>query len=296
MEITHKQPLFIIGLQKSGTTLLNRLLMEQSDYFFSPFKLEGREFWGDDPPFTPTAKPCGEIYQKHQGKHGHQVTEDDFDINHQKLLHQRMSKVSIDAPILINKNPYNTMRIPWLKKMFPDCKIVAMVRNPYANIFSLMKKHIPHDGRGLGPEDGWWGVKPINWESLKSNYLTYQLAKQWRDINNDIVSNKDYIDMTINYKYLCHNPSLYIQLILKQFGINKKVQVGPLNCMDDEFKQGSRLLSKNRIYKDNNNLDIHFDNPSKANLKPLTSIQKITIKFICHQTNKLLKRTTTYSK
>ena len=153
----HAEPLFIVGIQKSGTTLLNRLLLQHPKVFYSPFKLEGRAFWGDDPPFSPTASPCGVLYQKKSGQQGHHLDATDFTVEDQQLLQQRISDSEATGAVLINKNPYNTVRIAWLKRVFPACKIVAIIRNPMANVFSLQKKHIPHEDRGLGPEDGWWG-------------------------------------------------------------------------------------------------------------------------------------------
>lgn len=277
MASTLRQPLFIIGLQKSGTTLLNRLLLEQSEYFFSPFKLEGREFWGDNPPFTPIDKPCGEIYQKHNGVHGHFASANDFDQRHKEILYNRFDKTAINAPILINKNPYNTVRITWLKRMFPGCKIVAMVRNPYANVFSLLKKHIPHENRGLGPINGWWGVKPKGWERLVGRNLISQLAKQWREVNKEIIKHQNQIDLIIEYKNLCNNPGTYLSSISKLYGVNAVFNIPSLNCMDDEYKIGSELLSKNRLYQKSNKLSMVEDRFKNIELRRLSVQNKLEI-------------------
>src|SRR5690606_37176371 len=273
MNLTLMQPLFIIGLQKSGTTLLNRLLVEQTDVIFSPFKLEGREFWGDDPPFNPNQKPCGEIYQSHNGENGHFANFNDYKDSYKNLLFSRLEKIEIKAPILINKNPYNSVRISWLKAIFPECKIVAMVRDPYANIFSLLKKHIPHKNRGLGPVDGWWGVKPKNWENIISKNLVIQLSKQWREINKEIINNHMLIDLIIDYRSLCNNPNLYLSSILNLYGKNLKFNTSSLTCMDDEYKKGSRLLSKNRLYQQSKDLRLTKADSNKIELQPLSPLE-----------------------
>ncbi|MFV0542738.1 MAG: sulfotransferase family protein [Marinicella pacifica] len=293
MHATLKQPLFIIGLQKSGTTLLNRLLIEQSDYFFSPFKLEGRQFWGDDPPFAPVKSPCGEIYQKYSGLYGHSATKSDYDRMHQEILYNRLRKVTLEAPVLINKNPYNTVRIPWLKEMFPSCKIIAMVRNPCPNVFSLLKKHIPHKGRGLGPENGWWGVKPLNWQDLIDNNLLSQLAKQWREVNKEIIKHHDNIDLTLNYKDLCGNPNFYLSSILALYGKKAHLDIPTLTCLDNEYKHGSRLLSKNRIFQKNQNLQLKESVSDTDELKPLNRFDIATIRFRTWNTALKLKKLTT---
>ena len=44
----------VTGLQKSGTSLMLRLLT-RLDGFSNPVRREGKEYWGDDPPFSPEA-------------------------------------------------------------------------------------------------------------------------------------------------------------------------------------------------------------------------------------------------
>jgi hypothetical protein len=70
-----------------------------------------------------------------------------------------------ETNIIANKNPYNAVRVPWLKCLFPESFIVAMVRQPVANVFSLTKRFVPQQ-RGLPPEEGWWGVKPAGWRAM----------------------------------------------------------------------------------------------------------------------------------
>ena len=44
--------LLVVGLQKSGTTLLGRLL-ERLEMVAKPLRSEGDAFWGNEPPFAP---------------------------------------------------------------------------------------------------------------------------------------------------------------------------------------------------------------------------------------------------
>jgi len=86
--------LFIIGMQKSGTSLLNRMLMQQK-VVKNPFLPEGKFFWGDNPPFNPVDEPCGQLYQNHSGNNGHYLNAQDFNLNHQKLLFDRIKQADI---------------------------------------------------------------------------------------------------------------------------------------------------------------------------------------------------------
>ena len=64
-------------MQKSGTSLLQRLLTT-SGVAHDPFRgSEGDAFWGNEPPFEPAGDPVGLLYQRHNGERGHRLTGDD---------------------------------------------------------------------------------------------------------------------------------------------------------------------------------------------------------------------------
>ena len=273
--------LIVTGLQKSGTSLLNRMLMGQS-CVSNPFLPEGKFFWGDDPPFSPKASPCGELYQKHLGKRGHYLGESDFRASDERLLMSRVEHAKIKTPILMNKNPYNSVRIKWIKKIFPDAKVVSMFRNPHANVFSLLKKYIDHDNRGLGPENGWWGVKPKNWQEILSDNKIEQLAKQWQSVNQQILNDINDVDLLIEYSDLCSNPNTYLQKIFSLWEDNYVFKEMPVcQNFDNEYKTGSRLLSKNREYQKNKELDLSMIQENKGELPPFDSKDINIIQNIC---------------
>ncbi len=157
-----------------------------------------------------------------------------------------MAVAEQEAAVLINKNPYNTVRIPWLKRMFPACRIVAIVRNPMANVFSLQKKHIPHKDRGLGPEDGWWGVKPKAWEAINGANVIEKVASQYQATNACLLRHIDQVDMLISYTQLCENPGQIIAKIAQLYGIELTPKTQAISSRDHEYKTGGRLLSINR--------------------------------------------------
>src|SRR5262245_18734144 len=74
--VTDPRLILIVGLQKSGTTLLARLIQDAAGFprLFGP---EGDDFWGNVPPFSPTAFPAGLLYQSHGGWRGHELCADE---------------------------------------------------------------------------------------------------------------------------------------------------------------------------------------------------------------------------
>lgn len=272
--------LFIIGMQKSGTSLLNRMLMNQS-VVKNPFLPEGKFFWGDNPPFNPVDAPCGELFQKHLGSHGHFLNSEDFDEIHRKLLLDRIKHAEISEPILMNKNPYNSVRIEWLKKIFPECSIVAMVRNPLANVYSLLKKYQLTDNE---LDDGWWGIKPKNWKSFVNDNKVEQCSHQWNEVNKEILTHFDKIDLVINYDDLCRNPNKLVSESIKLCSINHQA-TNLVKCknFNNEYKVGSRLLSKNKELKRIKSFDLSNLNES-LEFPSLEQDQINCITEICNKT------------
>ena len=276
------QLLFIVGLQKSGTSLLNRMLMSQ-DCVTNPFLPEGKFFWGDDPPFSPTAAPCGELFQQHHGQHGHHLDRQDFRLQDQQLLQNRIHEANVDTPILMNKNPYNTVRVDWLKQVFPQCVVVCMVRQPLANVFSLYKKYIDHPNRGLAPEAGWWGIKPRDWDTLSSDDKLIQSAHQWVAVNQQIHQYQDQVDLIVRYDELCTHPNKTLSKILALCGqttLNQTFE--DIKNLDNEYLRGSRLLSKNRELRNSQDFKLKTDNET-IELAPLTAPQIDQINHICSE-------------
>lgn len=243
-------PLFIVGLQKSGTSLLSRCLQMDASVS-SPFKAEGHDFWGDIPPFTPTAYPAGTLYQAAGGKRGHLLSASDADEIISAAIRRRWNGLSLHTPIILNKNPYNTVRLEWLRVLFPEARIIAMVRNPLANIYSLTKKYVPHEGRGKEPEEGWWGIKPPYWQRLVCNDKTHQCTLQWIEVNQLLLAQARLVDLFVPYEKFCQHPRLWLKRILQLCQPHRShppPPIPPLKNCDEEYRIGARLRSNNRYF------------------------------------------------
>lgn len=278
--MTHRL-LLVVGLQKSGTTLLGRLV-ERSSAVARVDRGEGDAYWGNDPPFSPTASPAGVLYQRHGGERGHELDASDVTPAIAAELHGRLP--AINAPLHFNKSPYNTVRLPWLRAIFPDAFIVAMVRRPIPNVYSLGKKFIPHEGRGRGPEDGWWGVKPAGWRSMRDPDPRVQCARQWRAVNARLVAHRGFLDEIVAYDALCRDPDGIVGGLLER-AVGTPVDLGdpapPLHCADDEVEHGARLRSRNRTFRDHGTLESAPPDAASAELPPLDATDAALIADHC---------------
>jgi len=282
--IAKNKLIFITGLQKSGTTLLIRLL-QHSGHAENPFQNEGNEFWGNVPPFSPSEIPAGNVYQRYHGDRGHEIGSDDATDEVRQILKKRLDCLPVQQPVILNKNPYNTVRLPWLRKLFPDAFIVAMIRRPAPNVFSLLKKYIPHKGSGLAPENGWWGVKPTGWRELSHEDKIIQCARQWQAVYAKLWQDRKLVDLIVDYRELCTCPEAVVRNIFSQImnePIRLSLEYPPLTCFDDEYKTGSMLRSKNRYYGRTGSLITPHE--EIVEIQPFTKNDIIIIKGICEDT------------
>jgi len=280
--------LLIVGLQKSGTTLLSRLLQQHG--FRNPFRTEGNDFWGNEPPFAPTAHPAGTIYQASRGEAGHEIDAEHADPATGRLLRERLRVLSPGEELILNKNPYNSVRLPWLRALFPEAVIVGIVRRPLANVFSLAKKYQDHDQRGLPPDEGWWGVKPRGWREMRSDDVPVQCARQWSAVNRRMLEGADLLDTLLQYHDLCARPAeIVAELTRLCSGAPVPVpSIAPLRCFDDEVERGSRLRSKNRYYRERGDLETPADEP--VEFPAFGTATAAAVRAACAETDALVRR------
>jgi hypothetical protein len=238
-----EKTILVCGVQKSGTTLMHRQL-QTIPRVLNPVSGEGANFWGDSPPFAPVMPPTGSVFQSRGGVNGHVIEAADFTREQLELLNSRIANFSPSA-VWCLKNPYNSVRLEWCRKMFPSAHIVACVRHPCANVFSLLKKFFSHPGRGLPPALGWWGVKPRNWQQfLRADKVT-QLALQWNAVHELMLDHADCVDTWVVYHDFCRDPAAHIGKILGS-GFDLRDIPNSIRSDDLQFTRGARLMSRNR--------------------------------------------------
>jgi hypothetical protein len=244
--------ILIGGLQKSGTSLLLRLLVEHTSMADNPFDgIEGHAFWGNVPSHAPREYPAGTLYARRNGDAGHELSAGDADERIRRVLEERLSSLTVRRPAIVNKSPYHSVRLPWLKAIFPDSFVVVVVRRAVPNIYSLTKKYLRRDEWDRPwREDRWYGVKPRGWRSLLSDDLNAQCASQWCAAMRKLHDDGKHIDLLVGYQQLCEDPASVVRRILREACGREPdlaVDFPRLSCSDDEYRRGASLLSKNEV-------------------------------------------------
>lgn len=274
----------VVGLQKSGTSLLLRLLSGTSA-FRNPVRFEGKELWGDDPPFAPEAFPAGSFYQRDGGERGHELGA--ADATEEVVAHLREGLAAYARPdkALVLKNPYNSVRAPWLRAALPEAHIVAVVRRPLPNVFSLAKKHAENPHVHRGPEEGWWGVKPSGWRELLGDDKVAQSARQWERVNAKLADDRDQIDRIVPYHELCADPEGVVGAIAAAtLGEAPEMDFPELSALDDEHLTGGPLESANKVFKRTGGLDLSGAERAEERLEAFSEAQSAAVLEICAAT------------
>lgn len=128
-------PIFIVGLPRAGSTLLEQILashsqvdgtMELHNILGLASRLKGRGNSGDDKP-SQYPKNLGEINKEYFKRFGQQFINETRDYRE-------------NAPLFIDKMPNNFLHIGLIKLILPNAKIIDARRSPMACCFSGFKQ------------------------------------------------------------------------------------------------------------------------------------------------------------
>ena len=129
----NSSPIFIVGMPRSGTTLVEQILSSHDDVY-----------GGDEVDFIP------QIVRKKFGQKDMRLYFNgilDFDENEFKILGEeyvsKIKKISNKTKMFTDKLPKNFESIGLIKLMLPNAKIIHCKRNSMDNCFSIFKNHFP---------------------------------------------------------------------------------------------------------------------------------------------------------
>lgn len=203
--ITHK-PIFIIGMMRSGTSLLEQMLdchtkiqglgeLEVARRWFE------ETFIGDKPNFSGIEHSAAKLRGSFIDQFKH---------------------LNISKPFVIDKMPANFRFVGFLAKAFPEAKFIHMKRVPQAVIWSNYKMHLNHKYYGY-----------INDLEDLSNY--YHLYLDMMNFWEGKFKNKI---LTVNYEDFVSVPEHNVRKILKFLSLDYEPE-----CMS--FAKSSRVVRTN---------------------------------------------------
>lgn len=247
-----KQPIFITGLGRSGTTILGILFSLHKDVGFLN---EPKAIWR-------IIDPRHDINGDYVETGGFfRLTKDDVTDKAKKTCQRIFSRYlsTIRATRLVDKYPELIFRVEYLIQLIPDAKIIFISRNGADAIHSidLWSKRLGVEVNGR--IDDWWGRGDIKWHYLRDQIIlkdpNYLSVREESSINLDHVNRAALewiITMREGLKQLKHFPESVIHIQYEKLTENPRQELNKLmeecNLENDNnvIKYAEEKLYKNK--------------------------------------------------
>ena len=189
------RPIFIIGCNRSGTTLLFRALCTHPQVWCHRMYGESGHVYhryypvhpelGERVAETPSEEiRTGIVNRLYNEAHNKEYFKDSpiLRVFPRKLLQAPVSRFYRRGPIrLVEKTPANSLRVRLLATLFPEARFILLVRRPEDVISSLMEgwKRWSGAGPGLWRFSKWHYLAPPGWAGWTNRRLEEICAFQW---------------------------------------------------------------------------------------------------------------------
>lgn len=191
---------FIIGCARSGTSILGELIASHPKvkYIFEAHRIWEKAGLGEN--------------------NSHRLTEKQAKFFIKRYIRSWFSNQATNGQVLVEKCPRNALRVPFIKTIFPEAKIIHIFRDGRDVACSLMP--------GIGGED-WNHLKPPSWKNLVFNSTGLErCAKAWRDVieitTNDL---EDIPHLSLKYEDLLLDTERTVRTIMKYLNLSFDYQV-----------------------------------------------------------------------
>ncbi len=238
------RPIFIVGMPRSGTTLVEQILGAHSSVAMGGelMALTDVDVIGRVKEKLGLTEPL--IASLGQLKSGH------LDRIGKMYLH-RLDEVSSDAPHVTDKLPHNFVNLGLISLLFPKCHVINCMRHPLDNCLSCFASQLPQGHR--------WAY---DLGKLGSAYVAYRkLMKHWHEV-------LDISILDVQYEELVADQEAKSREIISFVGLDWEQA-----CLRFyENKEYVRTLSADQvsqpIYSTSKGRHQHFE----SHLKPLQAI------------------------
>ncbi len=263
-----KQPIFITGLGRSGTTILGVLLSLHKNVGFLN---EPKAIWR-------TIDPKHDINGDYISYGGvFRLKKDEADEDARKTAHRIFGRYLsiVRAKRLVDKYPELIFRVEYLLELFPDAKIIFISRNGAnaTHSIDLWSKRLGVEVNGR--VDDWWGRGDVKWEYLREQIILQDVDyKSVRDVANGkldhvnraalewIITMREGVKcmrahpdsvIHVQYEKLTESPEIEISALLKQCNLSQDravISYAKEKLYKNKPKQMPNLLSSIQILFD----------------------------------------------
>jgi hypothetical protein len=183
-----KDPVFIIGTGRSGTTMMGVLLSLHPDIgFLNEPKALWHTIYDHEDVIGSYCRSNARFRLDENDASFHSISK----ANRLYRLYRIMSL----SPRIVDKYPELVFRIPFVKKIFPRAKFIFLVRNGWDSCSSINIWSQRKGGINRGEIHDWWGVNNRKWK-----IMLHELIKpdpEYRECIDKIESYKTHTDMAV---------------------------------------------------------------------------------------------------
>lgn len=205
------RPIFMIGCPRSGTSIAVRLFSRHPDV---ANRTEAGRIWDPRSYSDPEAD--------HQWE-ADLVSEKDARRLHTRFEYYRQRE---GKERLINKHPRSSVRIGYIRKVFPDAHFVHVIRDGRAVANSIVNRTRREQERHGIPFGGF--CKPPGWRQLLRADPYEQAALQWREIVRYVLGWRDELaDHYHEFKYreMCARPRETLATAFESAGLRVSEEI-----------------------------------------------------------------------
>ena len=231
------KPIFMIGCPKSGTSITARILGSHPD--------------------LATWIEAGRVWDNKNFYNGHSDhIWDSSDITNEDYSRIRggfyLYKQLLNKNRIFNKHPRNSLRIKYIKEVFPDALFVQVVRHPVPVVESL-SRHSESFWRSRYP----YGLfcKPPQWRKFQNTPPLIKHSYQWEEILKYSTRNLNKLRtnfLTIKYESFCANPKKEVKRFSNFVGLNSSkypTDIKSKYSVENKNFKARNHLSKNGLNK-----------------------------------------------
>lgn len=222
----HKNIIFIVGLPRSGTTLLHQMISKKENIFGLGELIFFNEY-------------ITNLINKNNDKDMINIS-NDIKKNFNKLI----KDINFQEEILVEKTPDNFLWIGILKLIFPKAKIIHISRNLKDNIFSLYKHNFEQNS--------------YIWSYNDAHLITY--VNEYVDIMDFWQNEFKHEIFNMDYEKLVLNPEISIKKVFDYCNLKFDSEILNYTNSNTPIDTLSSVQSRKPIYTNSVNFYKNFEN------------------------------------
>ncbi len=154
-----EKPIFILGVGRSGTTILGMLMSMHRDVGFLN---EPKAIWHTIHP----REDVGGSYYK--GEACYRLDSEDVTPEIRKTAHKLYGGylAEVSSTRVVDKYPELSFRVPFVLEIFPDAKFIFLIRDGRETSRSIRRWSSVNGQSKIGVTHDWWGVDNQKWRLL----------------------------------------------------------------------------------------------------------------------------------